>query len=118
MDFGVTDVYNEFRTFVWQNNILASTAGFSIGIATKELIEKFVNRTITPNLKEGVNRAFNYSRLPKWQKNTLRVVGDILLWITIVIITFLIAEYLFKRYIFPKQQPRLENVEKNAPIDK
>jgi len=92
--------FTDFQKFIFSNNILATATGFSIGVATKEVIEKILNVTIIPLLSHIAN-FFNVTFL----KNNLftvifEIIWFIIVWIITIIFTFLLLEYFLNRTIF------------------
>jgi len=97
----LSSFYQDFQQFALENNILASTAGFTIGLATKDLIDKTVRRfsflwefpafkkmakSIEPTTPIGISCA---------------ILGDIFLWLFAIFLTFLIATYVMTLFVKP-----------------
>jgi large-conductance mechanosensitive channel len=101
--------YENFQTFALQNNVLASTAGFSIGIATKELIERILKRVGFQSI--GAISADSLTKyvgnLPYWARAIMLIIGDILVWVAIILFTFIIAFYVMSRIIKPDVPPNI-----------
>jgi hypothetical protein len=101
--------YENFQTFALQNNVLASTAGFSIGIATKELIERILKRVGFQSI--GAVSADSLTKyvgnLPYWARAIMLIIGDILVWVAIILFTFIIAFYVMSRIIKPDVPPNI-----------
>jgi large-conductance mechanosensitive channel len=95
--------YQNFQKFALQNNVLASTAGFSIGIATKELIERILTHVGFQSI--GTMSADSLTKyvgnVPYWARAIMLIVGDILVWLAIILFTFIIAFYVMQRIIVP-----------------
>ena len=99
----MTSLYNNFETFALENNILASTAGFTIGFATKELVDKIIKR-FAPIIGD-----FDFMKkfAKKVEPTTIlgiggAILGDILLWMVAIFITFIIATYIMTVFITPR----------------
>jgi len=99
----MNSLYNNFENFALENNILASTAGFTIGFATKELVDKIIRR-FSPIVG-------NFDFMKKLTKKiepttalgiTGAIIGDILLWMVAIFITFIIATYIMTVFIKPR----------------
>jgi len=98
----------DFQQFMFSNTIMVSAAGFAIGGATKELIQKIMRDLVTPIIQylqtSGVSkRIIKTMRVPSFAIGILTVFGgiilDILLWLMIIMFTFVILEYILNRRI-------------------
>lgn len=98
------NVYKTFVEFAWKNNILASTAGFTIGLATKDFIEKVMKHLGFGN---GIQRfqllvetwLRSLSIQSQWLSTLLFIVGDFLVWIAAIVFTFVIATYIMAYFL-------------------
>lgn len=93
--------FNDFQKFIFSNNILIAAAGWSIGVATKEVIEKILNITIITLLKNldfliphhfisGMSFIYMF----------LDIIWYLLTWIITIVFTFLLLEYFLNRTVF------------------
>ena len=96
-------IYSDFENFAWSNNILASTAGFTIGMATKDLIENvahhagvptieklytIITKKTLPSISSGIQHTFSDS--------SILISLDILQWLGILLMTFIIGTYILQ----------------------
>ena len=94
-------VYTDFEHFAWKNNILASTVGFTIGMATKELIENASKHAGVPTIAQL------YVKIMKkpwpsgpaaapitWSGSLVLILLELLKWAGVLIMTFVIATYI------------------------
>ena len=104
---------SDFQNFALQNNIIASTAGFTIGLATKDLIDKTLRRFNFGSSSELISTLFG----KKGAKPTvdpssplgisLGIFSDLVIWLIVIGMTFLIATYIMSRFIIPRVQSAL-----------
>jgi len=91
--------YLNFQNFAIQNNILASTAGFTIGMATIYMFDAILERL-------GFNvEDIHYNmvkELPEWMQIILFILFQFLRWAIIVLITFIFTFYIFRIIIEPQ----------------
>ena len=96
----VQRVYSDFSNFAWKNNILASTVGFTIGMATKELIENMSTHAGVPSITQLYTMITNKqlssgAAVPAtWSGSLLLIALDLLKWAGILLMTFLVATYI------------------------
>lgn len=93
--------FTDFQKFIFSNNILATATGFSIGVATKEVIEKILNAVIIPSLLWVID-FFNVTFFKTNNLFTipLEILWFIIVWIITIIFTFLLLEYFLNRTVF------------------
>lgn len=103
--------YHDFQEWVYTNNVLVAAAGFCIGVATKELIERVLNELVRPViyfiLRLDVLDSLYEEALKHVSKNKLammfRVSGNLTWavaeWTVIIFMTFVVLEYLLSRSI-------------------
>jgi large-conductance mechanosensitive channel len=93
--------YSDLQKFIFSNNILVTASGFSIGIATKEVIEKILNAIIIPSIN-WILTFFHIKYLMKYEilNNSLYIIWSILIWIITIIFTFVLLEYFLNQTIF------------------
>jgi large-conductance mechanosensitive channel len=105
------NIFYDFQQFMFGNDVLVAAAGFSIGMATKEMIERLVTAVVLPIvhfvLKFSLAK-IAYTKILETFPGThmasvLGTVGaavwDIFVWIIIIIMTFMILEYILNRKI-------------------
>jgi large-conductance mechanosensitive channel len=93
--------YSDLQKFIFSNNILITASGFSIGIATKEVIEKILNAIIIPSI-QWVLTFFHIKYLMKFEllNTSVYILWSILIWIITIIFTFVLLEYFLNQTIF------------------
>ena len=103
--------FYDFQQFMFANNVLVAATGFCVGVATKEVIEKLLNMAVLPVIKFmtkfSLIKILYNKLLENTQhavlKNILQIGGDVvwavLQWIVIIVMTFVILEYLLNRNI-------------------
>jgi hypothetical protein len=93
--------FTDFQKFFFSNNIMATATGFSIGVATKEVIEKILNIIIFPSLL-WILKFFNVTFLTKYNLLSIpfEILWFIIVWIITIIFTFILLEYFLNRTIF------------------
>jgi large-conductance mechanosensitive channel len=114
---------SDFQKFALQNNIIASTAGFTIGLATKDLIDKTLRRFNFGSSAELLTSLFG----KKGAKPTvdpasplgvsLGILCDLFIWLGVIGMTFLIATYIMSRFIIPRVQSALHATPAQASKD-
>jgi len=115
---------SDFQSFALQNNIIASTAGFTIGLATKDLIDKTLRRFNFGSSAELITTLFGKkSSKPLIEPTSplgisLGIVCDIVIWLVVIVMTFLIATYIMSRFIIPRVKSALQATPAPAPISK
>jgi large-conductance mechanosensitive channel len=96
-------IKNDFQEFAFSNNFIATAAAISIGSTTKDFIENVLSKVIIPILYMLGKLIFNSKvyHLFKEYHNVINPVAefmwDILKWLIIVVVTFIILEYFFNR---------------------
>jgi len=92
---------HDFREFMYANKVVAAAAGFSIGSATKTMIEEIMSNVFLPMLLWL--RAFLARRFPSSMLDFLNVplsvVWSLVMYVTIVIMSFVILEYILNKEI-------------------
>ncbi len=101
--------YRDFQEWAYSNEILVAATGFCIGVATKEVIEKLLNDIITPIIMFLVrltfiqftldNETFTSSNLGYAISIMGKLIWDILQWVIIIVMAFILLEYFLNRKI-------------------
>lgn len=99
--------YHDFQEFVFTNDVVLAAAGFSVGIATKEVIERLLEEIVRPLIMvmyetHAVHSAYHILTkvVPVQVLSTLGMVAwSVFEWMTIIILTFLMLEYFLNRNI-------------------
>lgn len=104
--------YRDFQEFMFANNVMIIATGWGIGTATKEMIERLVHDIFIPMLqflsKLSLMRKLyvlilsKSSSAPKLESVILtfgNVVWDLIIWLAVIVLTFLLLEYVFYRGI-------------------
>jgi large-conductance mechanosensitive channel len=96
---------SEFQEFMFTNGIIVSAAGWAVGVATKEFIQSFLEKSLIP-IFLGIGNMFMIVGARNWiQKNSKvltyfsEIVWVFLLWFLTILFTFIILEYIFNRHI-------------------
>ena len=90
---------NNLTTFIANNNVVGTTAGVCIGLATKELIQSFVGDVIIPGfiilsyfLKlDSITKKFPF----KNEINSQMFIKMFITWIFVIIVTFIFIKVSF-----------------------
>jgi len=99
-------LYKQFQEFVYSNNLVGISAGFSIGIITAEFVKSFVNNILLlfvgyiyylvfPKSKTNLPRI----TLPVIKENVGIFVLNGVYWLAIIVSAFFLLEYIFARTI-------------------
>jgi large-conductance mechanosensitive channel len=99
-------LYEEFQEFVYKNNLIATSAGFSIGIITAEFVKSFVNSVLLPVFSVVFYSIFpeSFMPIPKMTYELLLGHGghfllNMVYWITILFSAYFLLEFIFARQI-------------------
>jgi large-conductance mechanosensitive channel len=93
----------DFQEFAFSNQFVARAAGVSVGVATKEIIINILNKVILPILYLLGKLIFKPKiyHLFKEYHNIINPIAefiwDVIQWLIIVIVTFIVLEYFFNR---------------------
>ena len=105
IDIKTSSLRSEFQEFMFSNSIIVSAAGWAVGVATKEFIQSFLEKSLIP-LFLGIGNLFIIAGAKKWvQQNSVvltyfwDIIWVFLLWMLTIIFTFIILEYIFNRHI-------------------
>ena len=96
------NVKGDFKDFLVNNNILTVMAAVTIAFSTGIMIRSLVGNVILPGFywlitKQGL---FIHSEFaPISAKNMSDFVGDAVSWVFVVIFTFLLIEYIIRRWL-------------------
>lgn len=95
----MTTLIKEFRDFLKEYKVLALAIGFIMGMATTSLVQSIVKNIIMPIITPFIPNG-------AWQQATLKIgpfvigwgafVGELINFILIGFVVFLIAKYIFK----------------------
>ena len=94
-------IVTDFQEFMFKNNILISAAGFTVGAATKEVIEHTMEKAIFPMMSfvwikvSTLLKINNFKRLSA----VFDYIGDIVTWLITLLFAFFFLEYFFARSI-------------------
>jgi large-conductance mechanosensitive channel len=98
----MSDFVVQLRKFVVDNNIVGTSAGVCIALATKEGIQSLVQDVIIPSivlLLHNLHIDWLTKILPvhgKSQLNVLNFVNQLITWILIIIISFVFVKFAFE----------------------
>jgi large-conductance mechanosensitive channel len=99
-------LYEEFQEFVYKNNLIATSAGFSIGIITAEFVKSFVNSVLLPIFSIVFYSIFPNSIMPVPKMTYDLLIGhsghfvlNMVYWIAILFSAFFLLEFIFARQI-------------------
>lgn len=90
-------------TFIANNNVVGTTAGVCIGIATKELIQSFVGDVIIPGVitlsfmlkLDSITKKFPFNN----EFNMQTFVKMFITWIFVIIVTFIFIKVSFGMFL-------------------
>jgi large-conductance mechanosensitive channel len=90
-------IKEQFNKFIVDNNLIGTTAGVGIGLATKDVIQSFVSDIIFPVFYLIVYKL----KLPYFKHNKHPVdyiifFKQFITWLVIIIVTFLFVQLSFK----------------------
>jgi large-conductance mechanosensitive channel len=94
---------SDFQEFAFSNQFVARAAGVSVGMCTKDIILNVLNKVILPILYIIGKLVFRPKLFILFKEyhyiiNPIaELIWDILQWLIIVIVTFIILEYFFNR---------------------
>lgn len=101
--------YRDFQEWAYSNEILVAATGFCIGVATKEVIEKMLNDIITPMFAFLIkltyiqlaldSESFSSSNIGYVVTIFGKLLWDILQWMIIIVMAFILLEYFLNRKI-------------------
>jgi hypothetical protein len=121
--------YSDFQSFIFTNNILITASGFTIGIATNDLIQENIKlftslivsiyNKISGNYNIYMGLGLSKNILLNTIINTITVlVLNISIWMITLIFTFIILEYILNNQIFGLKSTLKEGDEKDFIISK
>ena len=106
-----TDIKKDFQTFVFSNNVIIAAAGWSIGVATKEVITNVLNEVLLPlfillgkqkffiNIQKRIfgnmHRRIALKMLHKFQTVSYLLI----VWLLTIFLTFFILEFFLNRFV-------------------
>jgi large-conductance mechanosensitive channel len=82
-------VHESFKMFIVEHGILTTMASVTIAFSTGSFIRSLVSDIILPLMLRNKANVLNYN-------NFLR---ELLTWVLVFILTFVIINYVFKRYV-------------------
>lgn len=97
----VKKTYSDFQEFMFKNNVIVAATGWSIGVATKEVIEAFLTQVILPMFTAMVHllRVHKALRLPVGSMAIVNLIYIVFKWLLIIGCTFFLLEYVLNRRI-------------------
>jgi large-conductance mechanosensitive channel len=107
----VVKLYSDFQEYMYSNNVLVAASGFSIGVATKEMVQKVLELVVLPlaqclmhvTLLQKAYRVLVMHTSKKWVGRIVAVLAElswtISEWLLLVVLTFLLLEYVLNRKI-------------------
>jgi large-conductance mechanosensitive channel len=100
-----THFYNDFISFIVANNILTSAAAVTIAFSTGVMIRSLTADIILPTFYRYVLRKSSMDAFAAINKmNFSTFIKEFMSWIFVIIITFIIVEYVVRRRVL-KLQP-------------
>ncbi len=98
-------VRNDFQEFAFTNKFIAGCIGVSIGLGTKDYIQNVLNKVILPLLYKIGQLLFNRRLYQIFEPyhTIINFIGELLWdtasWIILILLTFVILEYVLNRKI-------------------
>lgn len=122
-----TKYYSEFQSFIFTNNILVTASGFTIGIATHNLINENL-KLLTPLLTILYDKLLLYNTLyfgltknsifASFMYSILMFILNFISWIIIILFSFILLEYILNNKIFGLKSTLKQTDEKDFLISK
>ena len=95
--------FEQFKTFISENNLIGTTAGVCVGVVTKDMISSFVGDILIPCvllLFVKLNLKSLTKILPEnAQLNVRNFLQQFISWVFILIITFVFMKYAFEKLV-------------------
>jgi large-conductance mechanosensitive channel len=118
---------SDFQEFAFTNKFIASCVGISIGIATKEYIQNILNKIVLPILYKIGKILFSHRIYQMFAPyHTIinfssELIWDTINWIILIVLTFIILEYVLNRKILglknaiaPEEEVKFLKAKKDA----
>ncbi len=118
---------SDFQEFAFTNKFIASCVGISIGISTKEYIQNILNKIVLPVLYKIGQLLFNrriYQMFEPYHtiiNFSAELLWDTLSWLILIVLTFVILEYVLNRKILglknilpPEEEVKFLKAKKDA----
>lgn len=127
IDAFFTKFYRDFQKYVFSNNILVSASAYSIGFATHQLIVnilKLFAPTITSLFVYFINidkTYIGFNNIPfiyNILSGLIAILGNIIVWLLTIVLTFLFVEYLLYNNISGLKTTVKEEEEKDFIVAK
>lgn len=98
---------DDFQQYMYSNAVLRSAAGFCIGMATKEGVDRIIQATVQPSIiaVSSALSAFVMKHLGHGpiMKRVLHAVGTIAItfidWVLVIVVAFVAIEYFLNRSV-------------------
>lgn len=104
-------IFHDFQQFMFTNNVIIVATGWGIGTATKDIIERLVKDLFIPILhflgKFSMIK-YGYAKLLAYVESTKlegvltalsNITWDFMIWIFVIVMTFVMLEYVLNRSI-------------------
>ena len=98
--------YKDFQEYTYKNQVLIAASGFTIGIATVDLLKGILNDNINPlivnlfkNLLAISPVAKKYPTIFHYLYNLTSILWLFIVWILTIFLSFFVIEYLLNRKI-------------------
>uniref|UniRef100_A0A6C0CVC0 Uncharacterized protein n=1 Tax=viral metagenome TaxID=1070528 RepID=A0A6C0CVC0_9ZZZZ len=113
MLFGNKQNFEDFKKFILENGIIATTAGVTIGIASKDLVLSFSGDILVPTIIIllywlNVKSLKNYLPSGKTKLDLENFLKNLLTWIIVIISTFVFVRITF-HYFLGIETKQIEN---------
>jgi len=122
MLFGNKQNFEDFKKFILENGIIATTAGVTIGIASKDLVLSFSGDILVPSIIIllywlNVKSLKHYLPSGKTKLDLENFLKNLLTWVIVVIATFGFVKITF-HYLLGIETKELVNQDKDTKKEK
>jgi large-conductance mechanosensitive channel len=99
--FFFTKFYKDFQEYTYKNKVLVAASGFTIGIATTDLLKSIITDIINPNIIKLVSSLSLISPLAIKYPFVFSIVKGFsnFIWLITIIVSFFVIEYMLNRKI-------------------
>jgi large-conductance mechanosensitive channel len=99
--FFFTKFYKDFQEYTYKNKVLVAASGFTIGIATTDLLKSIITDIINPNIIKLVSSLSLISPLAIKYPFVFSIVKGFsnFIWLITIFVSFFVIEYMLNRKI-------------------
>ena len=102
----LTKFYKDFQEYTYKNKVLVAASGFTIGIATTNLLKSIIDDVISPNIIKLFSSltlisplAIKYPIIFNFIKNISNIIWLFIIWIITIFCSFFVIEYILNRKV-------------------